>query len=560
MDILEQPKLTAFNGSMSFRQIGPFFPQSVDTAILFSLDIASVGSHVEQYTELYTQHADKLTFPSVFEVNSVRSRLSAFTDFGRREEARNQRSIGSWLAGLFGLYNVYENHHLQGKMTHLSKAVGLTVHEVEAVKIHAQESAKNIRRLAMVVASTTDLLRFIHFAEEMAEEFIRIRGTVDALDALLDAALRHELATGIRSLLDVPTLWTNFLVKLTTASLRPAFDEYQHLFQCHADVAFLEGKLRIAVIVPAIEEGSAAMTLLSWVPKPILLNDSIVEILSDVRDLAVDVGTGATIPLPERSLRECTSLRNVTLCKGGLVRYTDGAGPCISALWANDWSRVATACRLRTRPLLSECWSAGDSGFIASAAEETDVVLRCKGQPRMVMTMGRGLSSLTLPPGCTASTKFWETLPKESKASVIEAYDITTEAMGNLTKTSPDDMPEALKEVTHPKPLVLGSQKALEELRQADAGLSPWTIVAIVLAATALLALAGFILASYLRVKFGPDLLELINSAVRSREESAVLSREEQKEDGDLESQDEPSQSGSQHSGVELRELAAQHQ
>ena len=458
--------------------------------------------------------------------------LNSFNDI-HTDNKRHKKDLISWAAGILGIFNIWEGHNLSGRLQHTNEAIRSTLHEVEAVRDFAATNADNIDVLSSAVkhlAKQTDDATIHLFSATLDSQWQTVRAAaIDYMDVVA-AALDHSLSPRMVALVSMDQVWGNFSKKIREAGFQSPVQFWQQLFQLQADVRIDHNTISIAVTVAVYKTGTAHYNLFRWVPRPIAIDNTLIDIVDKRTWIAVNRQDGATTAYSKEELDNCDKLGRHRLCRDSTVTYTSRAGSCVQALFRKEWTGVASKCAMTARPMGNEAWPVARNTYLAASADSMQGFLACAGRNEKAIEIAAGLVKISLGDGCRLVTPGWATHHGTNGDRDWLSVEAEQELVGSLFSPTTSNLTtdnKLWKGIKRPTDVASVRQQVEEDLNAG--GISGWEIAALTLGGVALLTIMAFVSASYLQARYG-------------RYKPKVKSNEETKTDRQGDSQ--PSQSG----------------
>ena len=502
----ETAMVTEYTGAVNFERRGSMAPAAERAVLLLRFDVNEMIKATHEFGRFYGQANLKATvaYPLPREIEAAERTLMMLMELTSTGD-KQERSVASWLAGALGLYNLFADKQLEQRLEHTIKAVRHTIHGVEALTNFTRTASEHITALEAKASEQRNMLQEVEIAQKTAAAWTHIEEAMEAFSRIAELALTHRASTAIERLVDMSDTWDNFVKQMEEAELIPVIDTWHQLFQCHVDTATDNGQFTLAIVVPATHQETVWMELMRWRARPIWWNGGLVEIQPQQVWIAVEVNSGASIPLNQEEVDGCTSIGRRVMCMGNLIQYTDHAGSCITALWMAEWEEAVKRCPMTTRPARIEAWPVRRGAFAMTSPSGSVVIVQCPGRTNQVLRVPSGMHLITLPSHCRATTAEWHTIADtEGEEARIVSFPVDMALMvGNLPDVKNKTPTDEAGGMSHPSPVVWQAEEAEEELRAAaPTRWLEWTALAI--AVTACVAIVALATASYLTARFKP--------------------------------------------------------
>ena len=525
-------QVEATNGFISFRETGTLTPEAGVATLIIKIDVMGHLHHVEEFHQMVVNKKNPVDKRSRVPAETERyiNDLKAMAEMLSEEEKRRpNRSIGEFLAGLLGLYNTAEIHNIKGRLEHTNDAVRDTVVEADAIKEYAEQNNANIMQIKDVLKDNFNLLRGIRYNELALDIWMDLKDRTEAVLETCTAAMNHKLSWRVMNLIDMKALWARLIRQIDNHGWIAALGNWQNLFQMDWSFAASRGQLWLIARIPTLDKDNTRMNLYQWDARPVAVNGTLIEVTPEKRFLAVDRSTNATIGLTETDLQACTKIGRDFICTQPLVRYMEGTGTCIQALWTGSKTETQQRCHMTIAPLRTSAWSIND-GFVIVTEERMDLIVKCKGATQFTKTVEKGMWKVTAAPGCAVTSSRWALLDGQGSTVITTVTEMTEEAVVNWL---PEELAkDRLEGIIQPQ--TVASAKAKVEYELSRSGFSTTEIVTITLATVAIVLVAGFIAFLWWRLRK----TTLFPRRGASQEEKETL---ELKPMGEIEGEDEAS-------------------
>jgi hypothetical protein len=147
-----------------FHRVGELFPDALYGHIIITFDVAELRGQMKELQEGISYRPEKVTpkhrdLYNVLEENLVAGNQeleSDMTFFATAE--RKERTLGKWIAGVLGLWNVVEIHQVKKMVEGTKKGLMIEVHHVDALREYAEATQDNLSKLAKRISEQATFL------------------------------------------------------------------------------------------------------------------------------------------------------------------------------------------------------------------------------------------------------------------------------------------------------------------------------------------------------------------------------------------------------------------
>jgi hypothetical protein len=481
--------ITAVNGAIPAKHVADIYTDTGSVILVFAIN-ETLLTH--QASELHTLlHRASADTPMINDMTTrlliLQRRLRSDLAFFHDATARRGRSLATWLAGIFGLYNSIELSQLKNKEESTRQAVRTVTHHVEVLEDYAKNTNENMDNLAR---ATQKGLTLVNNRVQLEILFEDICQPLRAISRVATAATEHRLHPAITDIIDVSKTWATMTNTLALHGRIPALTHVQQLFQLQASFWTNGSTIHIAVEIPTRAAAATPLPLLHISARPIFIDGLVYDLQHGPTYLARDNNTGMSLSLTEEDISACNQVGRTYYCSTAFVSTTDAAHGCLTALFLGETDTAKNACLLTVRPPRFEAWTIDYNTFLTITPNHTVLTITCNGS-RTAYAQLLGMQLVWLPRDCQATTPQFQLHTARHKTNkAVYTATIREDFLGIISPNNslPGDVAKAIR-----RPVTLTGLQA-EVDRQLAAGeptLSAITILAIALAAMAVAGLAA---------------------------------------------------------------------
>lgn len=485
-----EPQITTVNGAVPATHMADIYTDTGSVVLVFSLN-QTIITH--QAAELHTLlHRASAETPLIDDMTTrlliLQERLNSDLAYFHDNTARNARSLASWLAGIFGLYNTIELNQLSAKEESTRQAVRTITHHVEVLDAFANTTRANMENLAR---ATQNGLNLVNNRLQLEVLFEDICQPLRAISRVATAATQHRLHPAITDVIDVTTVWDDMTNRLALHERITALTHVQQLFQLTASFWTNGSIIHIAVEIPTRAAAATSLPLFRISARPIYMNGLVYDLQHEPTHLVRDNKTGRSLALSADDIDACFHIGHTYYCSSAFVSTTDTAPGCLTALFLGELETAATACLLTVRPPRFEAWVIDDNTFLALSPNSTVLTTTCSGNKVNYAPL-RGMQLIWLPRDCTATTPQFQLQPaRHNKNKAVYMASIGEDFIGIIPANNTSLHSNVAGSISRPVTLT-GLQAMVDrQLAAGEPTLSAGWIIAIALAAAAVAGIAA---------------------------------------------------------------------
>ena len=481
--------ITAVNGAIPARHVADIYTDTGSVILVFSINETLI---THQASELHTLlHRASAETPMIDDMTTrlliLQERLHDDLAFFHDTAARNGRSLATWLAGIFGLYNTIELSQLKTKEESTRQAVRTVTHHVEVLEDFATANKENMDNLAR---ATQRGLTLVNNRVQLEILFEDICQPLRAISRVATAATQHRLHPAITDVIDVTKTWETMIDTLALHERIPALRHVQQIFQLQASFWTDGSTIHIAVEIPTRAAAATPMPLLHISARPIFIDGLVYDLQHGPTYLARDDNTGMSLSLTDDDISACDQVGTTYYCNTAFVSTTDATHGCLTALFLGETDTAKNACLLTVRPPRFEAWMVDQNTFLTITPNHTVLTITCNGS-RTAYAPLLGMQLVWLPRDCQATTPQYQLHTTRHKTNhAVFTATIREDFLGIISSNNSlhGDVARAIR-----RPVTLTGLQA-EVDRQLAAGeptLNATTIIAIALTAAAVAGIAA---------------------------------------------------------------------
>jgi hypothetical protein len=389
--------------------------------------------------------------------NDSKSMLSSIGST-RNTRNRDKRDIGSWLGGLFGMFNQYEIGDIKSKQEHEDEAIRATVHEVEAIKEFAESNERNMKRVEKEIEALEEdryaLDKNMKIDLRQRSLWKTIRSKMRAATTLNYGVVDHKMSSETTNLVDLKQIWKKFTGRLKAFRWRAAITQHQHLYARKVDYHLNNARLRITLNIPIVEHNRNGHDLYRFKNRPFMMGEQITQVQTEERYLARQQATGAYTVLDESDLEDCIREKDSYFCEGSYVAFSHPGQSCLEAVFNRQWNHVKRTCQLVHRPMTTGAWTVSGNRFTVISNETVQITVKCTGLEQMSMS-SRGMKLIGVRRDCSLSMPHLTLVPRagnnkkeiEVVAEMGLSQAVYTEQEGEKVRTLHLEQPTPVESV-----------------------------------------------------------------------------------------------------------------
>jgi hypothetical protein len=245
-----------------FHSIGQVFPDALYGHIVVMFNMALLRQEIKELQEGISYRQNRAApehrgLYDVLEENLVagNQELEGDMDFFTTSE-RKERTVGKWIAGVLGLWNVVQIHEVKMMVEGTKKGLMLEVHHVDALRDYAEAMRDDLGRLAKRILQQTNFLwsKMEQISSKAAvNEALK---PITAISKIATTITAHRLDRAVMDLVNVPNVFSEYAERLEEQGWNIELDAWQDIFHLEASYHASAATLTVAVRIPLLRRES----------------------------------------------------------------------------------------------------------------------------------------------------------------------------------------------------------------------------------------------------------------------------------------------------------------